>query len=74
MHGYVFLLSFMTFFLLNRNVGFMTRLNSIVVVLVLSLVCSFLPYGAITFLAGIVLLAHIASVSLELALLLLCAY
>lgn len=66
-----FLLSFVTFFLLNRNVGFMTRLNSTVVVVVLSLVCSFLPYGAITFLASMVLLAHISSVSLEMALLLL---
>ncbi len=66
-----FLLSFVTFFLLNRSLGFMTRLNNVAVVLVLSLVCSFLPYGAITFLAGIVLLAHVASVSLELALLLL---
>lgn len=66
-----FLLSFVTFSLLNRNVGFMTRLNSTVVVTVMSLVCSFLPYGAITFLAAVVLLAHISSVSLVLALLLL---
>lgn len=66
-----FLLSFMAFYLLNRNVGFMTRLNNTVVVVVLALVCSFLPYGAITLLAGVVLLAHVSSVSLELALLLL---
>jgi len=66
-----FALCFATFTLLNRNVGFTARLNSTVVTLILSLAGSFLPYGAITFLAGLFLLAHVAGVSLELALLLL---
>ena len=66
-----FFISFATFLLINKNVGFMTRLNSMVVILVLSLACSILPYGITAILAGGLFLAHISSVSLELALILL---
>lgn len=65
-----FLLGFTTFFWISRTVGFMTKLNNMVVLLVLALICSFLPYGVITIIAGALLLVHVASVSLELALLL----
>ena len=50
--------------------GYMEKLKNPVVWLSMSLVCSFLPYSIISFLAGIVLVAHISSVSLELALIL----
>lgn len=58
------------FLMLNVNVGFMAKLKNPVVSVVLALACSFLPYGVISFLAGLVLLGHISSVSLEMALIL----
>ncbi len=65
-----FVLGFLAFHLINRDLGYMTRLNSILVELVLALVCSVLPYGIMAFLAALMILAHISSVSLELALIL----
>ena len=50
------------FFILNINVGFMVKLKNPVIPVVLALACSFLPYGVISFLAGLVLLGHISSV------------
>ncbi len=58
------------FFILNINVGFMVKLKNPVIPVVLALACSFLPYGVISFLAGLVLLGHISSVSVEMALIL----
>ena len=63
-------LSLTVFFLINTNIGYMEKLKSPAVLAVLCAVCSFLPYGVIAFLAGVVLLAHISSVSLEMALIL----
>lgn len=63
-----FLLSFTAFILLNQNIGFMSKLMNPVIPLVLALICSFLPYGGITFLAGAFMLAHLFEVSFELAL------
>lgn len=62
--------SLAVFWLLNSNVGYMDKLKSPAVLFLLSAVCSFLPYGVICFFAGIVLVAHISSVSLEMALIL----
>ena len=63
-------LSLTVFFLINTNVGYMDKLKSPAVMAVLCVVCAFLPYGVMSFLAGAVLLAHISSVSLEMALIL----
>ena len=65
-----FVVSVTAFWLLNDSIGYMEKLKSPVVWLALSVVCSFLPYGVISFLAGVVLVAHISSVSLEMALVL----
>ena len=61
-------LSLLIFTLLNQNLGFNTRLKSMVVVLFLVALCSFLPYGMIAVVAAGVMLAHIYSVSMELTL------
>ena len=61
-------LSLLVFTLLNQNLGFNTRVKSTLVVLFLAALCSFLPYGMIAVVAAGVMLAHIYSVSLELAL------
>ena len=62
-----FALSLSAFYLLNSNVGYMEKLKNPALLMVLALVCSFMPYGVISFLAGLILLAHISSVSLDLA-------
>lgn len=69
--GIHFLLAFTTFYMLNQNIGFMEKLKSPVILLGLSLICAFLPYGAITALAAAVMLAHLSSVSLEITLMVL---
>lgn len=65
-----FFLSLAVFLTLNQNIGFMARLKSPMIVLALALVCSFLPYGAISVLAALVMLAHVFQVSMEIALML----
>lgn len=66
-----FLLGFVSFFLLNQNIGYMTKLKSPAVPLVMGLICAFLPYGGIAFLSGVFMLAHLYSVSPEFALIVL---
>ncbi len=65
-----FAVSLIAFWILNSSIGYMEKLKNPAVWLLLSAVCSFLPYGVISFLAGVVLIAHISSVSLEMALIL----
>lgn len=60
-----FVFSLLAFFLMNKNIGFMSELTEPFIPLVLALVCSFLPYGAISFLAAGFMLAHLSGVSLE---------
>ena len=60
-----FLVGFLTFWLINANVGFMSKLKNPVV---MGLVASFIPYGVTAFLASVFILIHVAQVSLEIAL------
>lgn len=64
-----FALSLITLLLLNKNIGFMTKLNNPFIALLLALACGFLPYGAISFLIAVVMLVHVYTVSFEIALL-----
>ena len=63
-----FILSFTTFYVMNQNIGFMAKLKTPMVPFLLGLVCAFLPYGAISLLAALLMLAHVYSVSMEIAL------
>ena len=63
-----FLYSFIALTLLNTMIGFMTILKNPFVPLILALISAFLPYSVISFLIGLVMLAHIYSVSVELTL------
>lgn len=65
-----FVFGFVTFHLINGNLGTVSRLDNLFVELGLALVCSILPYGVMTFLAGLLLLVHVFSASLEMGLLL----
>lgn len=64
-----FLLSLITLILLNQNLGYMVRLKNPLIVFFLAAACAFLPYGGISFLMAAVLLAHIYTLSFEIALL-----
>lgn len=57
--------SYLAFLLMNQNIGFMAKLTVGYIPLVLALVCSFLPYGAISFLAAGFMLAHLSEISIE---------
>lgn len=66
-----FLVGATAFYLINTNVGFMTRLKNPLIPPVMGLVASFVPYGVTAFLAGCFILAHVSQVSLEIALIIL---
>lgn len=60
-----FMLAFLAFFMINENVGFMSRLRNPAIPLILALLCSFLPVNMIAVFAGIMILAHAYALSLE---------
>ncbi len=62
-----FLLAFLVLMLLNLNLGYMTKLNSPVVLLVLALMCSFLPVNLMVLISAGFILAHSYAVSMECA-------
>ncbi|MGL5436640.1 MAG: ABC transporter permease [Lachnospiraceae bacterium] len=62
------LLGFVALTLMNSNIGYMERLKSPWMVIALSVLCAFLPFGAISFLMAIVMLVHIYTISFELTL------
>ncbi|MCI8453902.1 MAG: ABC transporter permease [Lachnospiraceae bacterium] len=66
-----FCLGFGVFYLINENIGFMARLKNPVIAVVLGLIASFVPCGVTAFFAGCFMIAHVAQVSLEVALILL---
>lgn len=63
-----FCLSLVILSMLNSNIGFMAELKNPLAIAVIALVCSFLPYEAISFLMAVVMLCHIYAVSFEIAL------
>ena len=60
-----FLLAFMSFSMINHAIGYMSALNSIAIVLILALLCSFLPLNFTVILAAAVSLAHLYAFSLD---------
>ena len=69
-----FLLAFMTLNAVNGRLGYMTQLDNVAAVLIVALMCSFLPSGAIIFFAMLFSLAHMYALSMEVALVGLCVY
>ncbi len=69
-----FLLAFLVLNVLNGQLGYMKQLDSLAIVLVVSLACSFLPVGAMIFFATIFSLLHMYALSLEVALVGICVY
>lgn len=72
--GVKFILGLVTFFLINSRTGYMERLNHPAVVLILSLVCAFLPInGMVVFACGMILL-HLWALSMEVCVIGLCLF
>lgn len=69
-----FLLSFIVLSVINGKMGYMTKIDNIAVVLIVSLLCSFLPNGAIVFFAAVFSLLHMYALSMEVALVGVCIY
>ena len=65
--AFKFLLACLVFFTININLGYMTKLNSLTVVLVAALLCSFLPMNLMVVLAATFVLMHFYAISLECA-------
>lgn len=62
-----FLLALVTLCFINGNIGYMKPLKSIFVAVIISLICSVLPSGAIVLFTSLVMVAHLFSLSMELA-------
>lgn len=58
-----FILSFIVFTMINKNIGYDTRLLKVAVVGVLSLLCAFTPSAVLVLLAGVVTTLHVYYVS-----------
>lgn len=69
-----FLLAFITLTVVNGRMGYMSRLDSLPIVLIVSLMCSFLPTGCIILFAALFSLLHMYALSMEVALVGLCLY
>ena len=62
-----FLLAFIFFSIINGKLGYMPQINNIAIVLMASLLCSFLPTNLIVILGSAFAVAHIYKLSLECA-------
>ena len=62
-----FLLALVTLLVINSSIGYMSELKSFAVVMVLSMMCSFLPTNFIIMVAALVTLGHLYQFSMECA-------
>lgn len=62
-----FFLSLITFLLINGKLGYMTKINSLAVVLIAALLCSFLPMNFMIVMAALFILLHLYAFSMECA-------
>lgn len=65
--AYKFLLAFVSILVINAEIGYMAELKNIAIVVVLSLMCSFLPMNFIAVISAIVAVAHLYAFSVECA-------
>ena len=60
-------LALATLMILNVNLGYMTKINNPLIILVLALMCSFLPMNLLVIIAAVFVMLHSYAVSLECA-------
>ena len=63
-----FLLSLISFVLINANIGYMTKISSMPVAMILAAVCSILPINGMITIAAIIILLHLYELALEVCL------
>lgn len=66
--GVKFVLSFITLLILNQTIGYMTQINNTAMVLIIALICTFLPINMIAVILSCVTLLHLYALSLEVCL------
>lgn len=69
-----FLLAAVLFVTINSRMGYMEKIDNLVIVLVAALLCSFLPLGMTMFLCAAFLLMHTYALSVECVVVLLLAF
>lgn len=63
-----FIVAFVTFTLINENIGYMTSISSMPIALILALICALLPLNGTIVLAAVVILADFYALSMEVCL------
>ena len=63
-----FLAAFISLIIINESLGFMNQLENLVIVILIALVCSFMPSNLIVVIAGAFVILHLYSLSIECAL------
>lgn len=69
-----FAAAFISLLLINKRLGYMTQLNSTAIVLIVALLCSFLPLNIVIVMAAAFSLGHVYSLSWECVIVLLVLY
>lgn len=62
------LLAFVTLMMVNGKLGYMSRIDNVVVVMIAALMCSFLPTGCIAVFSALFIVLHLYALSMEAAL------
>lgn len=62
-----FLLALIALLNINKQLGYMTRINNIAIVLIVALMCSFLPTGCIILFSALFVLLHLYTLAIEAA-------
>lgn len=66
-HGLTFILAFLSFFVMGKEIGFGNILSNPFICLAAAMICAFLPVNATVIIASLFLLVHLAMISIELA-------
>ena len=69
-----FLLAFISLILINGKLGFMEKIDKMTIVLIVALMCSFMPMNFIIIVAAAFVLLHVYALSLECAVVVLAAF
>ena len=69
-----FMLAMIVFLLINAKIGYMEKLDSMTVVLIAALFCSFMPLKTIAFLGALFMLLHYYALSPECAIVVLAMF
>lgn len=69
-----FLVAFVVLSTLNSKMGYMTKIDNVAIVLIVSLACSFLPLGCLVLFATLFSLLHMYALSVEVALVGVCFF